>query len=66
MFQFIFGFMAGAYTAQKYNIPNIENIISDIFNNMKKLEKNENENENESENKSENNINKEKKKFKFF
>ena len=64
MFQFIFGFMAGAYTAQKYNIPNIENIISDIFNNMKKLEKNENENE--SENKSENNINKEKKKFKFF
>ena len=64
MFQFIFGFMAGAYTAQKFNIPNIENIISDIFNNMKKLEKNENENE--SENKSENNINKEKKKFKFF
>ena len=66
MFQFIFGFMAGAYTAQKYNIPDIENIISDIFNNMKKLEKNENENENNIENENENKNNKEKKKFKFF
>ena len=66
MFQFIFGFMAGAYTAQKYNIPDIENIISDIFNNIKKLEKNENENENNIENENKNKKNKEKKKFKFF
>lgn len=77
MFQFIFGFIAGAYTAQRYNIPDIENVFSELFTNLKNLEKEKNTNNNtdnsddkntinNKENQQENNINKEKKKFKFF
>ena len=45
--QFFLGFIVGAYSAQKYSLPNIENIFDDILSNLKKLEKNEGINQQE-------------------
>lgn len=46
MINFIVGFLIGAFTAQKFNIPKIEDLGSQLLLYLKKLE-NENEKEND-------------------
>nr|QFG74276.1 MAG: hypothetical protein [Megaviridae environmental sample] len=42
MLYFIAGFLSGAYVAQKYSLPNIENIIFECVENLKDYEKKDN------------------------